>query len=89
MRSLSGAASAYTWPFQSSSTTLQERVKTLSCVFVSGYACGKPGCLHLGCPNSWAEHGTASVGKSDEKDTEVGVKSLTTDTQLNMFSLGK
>lgn len=51
--------------------------------------CGKSGWLLLGRLTSWAEHGTASVGKSDEKDTEVGVKLLPTDILLNMFSLGK
>lgn len=56
---------------------------------MSEYVCGKLGWLLLGRLNSWAEHGTTSVGKSDEKDTEVGVKLLPTDTLLNMFSLGK
>lgn len=49
-------------------------VKKRSCVFMSEYVCGKSGCLHLGRLNSWAKYGTALVGKSDEKDTEVAVK---------------
>ncbi len=61
----------------------------LSCVFMSEYVCGKSGWLHPGRLNIWAEHGAASVGKSDEKDTEVGVKFLPTDTLLIMFSIGK
>lgn len=53
-------------------------------MFLSEYVSGKSGCLHLG-----QKHGTALVGKSDEKDTEVGVKLLPSDTLPTMFSLGK
>lgn len=89
MCSLSGAAGVHSCPIQSSFPALLERVKKLSCVFMGEYVCGKSGWLRLGRLNSWAEHGTTSVGKSDEKDTEVGVKLLPADTLLNMFSLGK
>lgn len=41
---------------------------------MSEYVCGKSSWLLFGRLNFWAEHGTASVGKSDEKDTGVGVK---------------
>lgn len=56
---------------------------------MSEYVCGKSGCLHLWRLISWAKYGVASVGKSDEKETQVGVELLPTDALLNMFSLGK
>lgn len=89
MCSLSGAAGVCSCPIQSSLPVVLARVKKFSCGLMSEYVCGKSGWLLFGSLNSWAEHGTASVGKSDEKDTEVGVKLLPTDILLNMFSLGK
>lgn len=75
MCSLSGAAAVYSRPNPASSRYQRGSEKALVvCVFMSEHVCGKSGWLRPGRLNSWAEHGTASVGKSDEKDTEAGVK---------------
>lgn len=86
MCSLSGVAGVYSCPIQSNFSILLEGPK-LSCVFMSEYVCGKSGWLRFRRLNSWAKHGTASVGKSDEKDTEVGVKLLPTEPCSICFHL--